>query len=44
MVMIDDDLGMSAADFPNMPGAASGPGSGPSSRAVSSSPSSVLPI
>ncbi len=33
--MIDDDLGMSAADFPDMPGAANAPGSGPSSRAVS---------
>ena len=36
MVMIDDDLGMSAADFPDMPGAANAPGSGPSSRAVRS--------
>lgn len=36
MVMIDDDLGMSPADFPDMPGAANAPGSGPASRSVSS--------
>ena len=35
-MMIDDDLGMSAADFPDMPGAANAPRSGPSSRAVGS--------
>ena len=34
MVMIDDDLGMSSAAFPDLPGMGSAPGSGPSSRAV----------
>ena len=38
IVMIDDDRGMSTADFPAMPGTGSAPGSGPSSRAVSSDP------
>ena len=40
--MIDDDLGMSAANFPDMPGAASALGSGPSSRAVSISKAVLL--
>jgi len=34
MMMIDDDLGMSSAAFPDMPGTTSAPGSGHNSRAV----------
>lgn len=34
MMMIDDDLGMSSAAFPDMPGTTSAPGSGHNSCAV----------